>query len=238
MKAYKLFTAATLAVSMLLLSSCGGSDDNKTEAVNGDSATNISPASQEMPDLLAIKHKVVHFGKWKIAFDSHDSARQAAGLHSFVVARGLEDSNMVMIVMKMDDTAKAKQFVSSADLKTAMQKNGVAGKPEISMLNVEWIDMNASTAEPRVLVTHKVKDWAAWKTAFDNHKQLRTDNGLKEIMVGNSIEDANTVSISFAITDSAKAKTFMASKELKDHMSQSGVEGMPNRFMYRIVQKY
>jgi hypothetical protein len=238
MKAYKFFSAISLAAGMLLLSSCGGSDENNTEAVNADSATNTSTTTQEMPDLLAVKHKVVDFAKWKTSFDMHDSARKAAGMHIYVVARGVEDSNMVMIVTKMDDTAKAKQFISNPDLKTAMQKSGAVGKPEISMLNVEWMDMDASTTEPRVLVTHKVKDWAAWKTAFDNHKQLRADNGLKEVMLGNSLDDPNMVSISFAITDATKARAFMASKELKDHMAKSGVEGMPNRFMYKIVQKY
>ncbi len=238
MKTNKLFPAALLAAGMLILSSCGGNDDNNTEAVIADSTNNTAATPEKMPDLLAVKHKVADFAKWRMAFDGHDSARLAAGLHTYVIARGVEDSNTVMIVTKMDDTAKAKAFISNPDLKTAMQKSGATGKPEISMIHVDWMDMNAGTTENRVLVTHKVKDRAAWKTAFDNHRQLRTDNGIREILVGNSIDDPNMVTISFAITDPEKAKAFMASKELKDHMAQAGVEGAPTRFMYTIVQKY
>jgi hypothetical protein len=230
--------AIVFAAGILFLSACGSNDENDTETVNADSTTNTATAPEKMPDLLAVKHKVADFAKWRTGFDGHDSARQAAGLHTYVIARGVEDSNTVMIVTKMDDTAKARQFISNPELKTAMQKSGATGKPEISMLHVHWMDMNAGITEHRALVTHKVKDWATWKAAFDNHKQVRTDNGIREILVGNSMDDPNLVTISFAITDPEKAKAFMASKDLRDHMAKAGVQGAPTVFMYKIVQKY
>jgi hypothetical protein len=36
----------------------------------------------------------------------------------------------------------------------------------------------------------------------------------------------------------AKAKAFIASKDLKDKMTKAGVEGPPAFFFYKIVQKY
>jgi hypothetical protein len=64
------------------------------------------------------------------------------------------------------------------------------------------------------------------------------DAGLIDRVVGHSIGDNHMVTVVCAITDMAKAKAFMKSKDLKDRMAKSGVEGPPSIFFYNIVEKY
>jgi hypothetical protein len=90
----------------------------------------------------------------------------------------------------------------------------------------------------RLMVTHKAKDWDAWKKEFDDHKQARMDAGLIDRGLGHDIDDSHNVSIVFAVTDMQKAKAFIQSKDLKDKMDKAGVEGKPTFLFYNIVQRY
>ena len=87
-------------------------------------------------------------------------------------------------------------------------------------------------------MTHKVKDWDAWKKEFDQNKQLRVDGGLIDRGIGHAVDDNHKVSVVFAVTDKAKAKAFLQSKDLKDKMEKAGVEGKPVAFYYNIVKMY
>ena len=119
-----------------------------------------------------------------------------------------------------------------------MQKAGVIGKPSFTYLDVVMDDNSPIDQTARLMVTHKVKDWDAWKKVFDDHKQARMDAGLIDRGLGYSDGDNHMVSIVFAVTDMQKAKAFMNSKDLKDKMAKGGVEGPPTFFFYNIVQKY
>ncbi len=239
MKQFKFFSAITLVAGSLFFSSCNG-DEKKTDNVTvstDSSAVNKTEPPAKPGNLVIIKHKVANFAKWKTAYESHDSTRQAYGLHNYIVARGLKDSNMVMVVLKMDDTTKAKQFAALPDLKAAMQKGGVMGAPSFLYLDVQMLDTSAN-APTRVIVTHKVKDWEAWKKSFDSHKQTRLDAGMTDRAISYSVGDTHTVTVAFVINDMKKAEAFMASKDLKDKMAESGVTGPPDIFFYNVVQKY
>jgi len=161
-------------------------------------------------------------------------------LHNYVLARGLgNDSNTVMVALKMDDVSKAKAMAASPDLKEKMKQGGVTGVPTIYYEENVVTDTPAlAAATVRVMVTHKVKDWDAWKKEFDIHKQMRIDAGIIDRIVGHDVDNSHLVRIVFAITDMAKAKAFMDSKELKDKMAASGVEGPPTFFYYTIAKKY
>ncbi|HEY8747910.1 MAG TPA: hypothetical protein VIM11_08045 [Tepidisphaeraceae bacterium] len=87
-----------------------------------------------MPYVL-VKHRVADFGKWKPAFDSHITARKAAGLTDVHVLRDSGDPNTIILLMESADLAKAKAFAQSADLKEKMQTAGVVGQPDVMFLN-------------------------------------------------------------------------------------------------------
>jgi hypothetical protein len=244
MKQFKSLAAIPLLAAMFLISCNNSGDEKKTETTTGDSTTATktpeTPAAVKPWNSMVIIHKVANYAKWLPAYESHDSARMANGLHNYVLARGLgNDSNTVMVALKMDDAGKAKAMAGSAELKEKMKAGGVMGMPTI------YYEENIVTDTPtlaantvRVMVTHKVKDWDAWKKEFDSHKQMRMDAGITDRIVGHDVDDPHLVRIVFAVADMAKAKAFMESKELKDKMAAAGVEGAPAVFYYTIAKKY
>ena len=239
MKQFKFLSAVTFMAGSLFFSSCNG-DETKTDEtkVSSDTAAVTKVETPAKPgNILIIRQKVANYAKWKPVYDSHDSVRLAYGLHNNLVARGIKDSNMVMVVLQMDDAAKAKQFAALPDLKAAMQRGGVIGAPTFLYIDMQFRD-TSNSAPTRVIITHKVKDWDAWKKSFDSHKQARVDAGLTDRAIGYAVGDTHMVTVAFIIHDKQKAETFMSSKDLKDKMAEAGVEGAPDIFFYNVVQQY
>jgi hypothetical protein len=84
---------------------------------------------------MMIRHKVADFDQWKPVYEDHRPARQAAGLEDLHLWRNQNDPHDVVIVFTVSDTAKAKEFIGSADLKDAMLAAGVVGPPGMVMLS-------------------------------------------------------------------------------------------------------
>lgn len=242
MKQLKLLSSA--AIALLMLFSCNSGNDEKTTATTKTDTT-VTATTEKPPETPArpaltmlIKHKVSNFAKWFPAYESHDSVRLSYGLHNFVVARGIKDSNMVMVALRMDDTAKAKQFATNPSLKTAMQKGGVVGAPTFYYTENKWHDSTTDQSTTRVIIFHKVKDWEAWKKSFDGHKQARIDGGLTDRAISTFVDDPHMVSVVLVVNDMKKAQDFMNSKDLKDKMNEAGVEGAPDIFFYHVIKEY
>lgn len=79
---------------------------------------------------MFIKHRVADFGKWKPAFDEHEPARRQFGATAHSVHRDAADPNVVIVAFRVEDLARAREFVASEDLKAAMENAGVVGAPE------------------------------------------------------------------------------------------------------------
>jgi hypothetical protein len=243
MKQFRLLFMALLALTSLVLYSCGeGEDKTATDEASGDTtaATTVAPepAVAAAPGtFIIVKHKVKDYSKWKPAYDDHDSFRLANGVHSFLIGRGVQDANMIMVATKADDLEKAKAFGKSEDLKKAMEKSGVTGKPNIGIYTVPFL-RTAASSDLRVMSTFKVKDWDAWKTAFEAGKQLRLDNGLEDRGYGHDVDDNHNVMVVVSVLDSAKAVAYYKSDTLKERLQASGVTTKPDRFWYRVAQTY
>ncbi len=228
------------------LNSCngGGNKENTntdTTATDTTTASTVSGANTTITtpqNMLVVKHKVANFEKWKASYDEHDSVRLAYGIHSYVIGRGMQDSNMVLVALKTDDSAKAKAFVKDPSLKKAMQKGGVTGTPSISFVTMVFQDTATLSTDMRSLTTFTVKDWDAWQKAFEEGKQERLDNGITVRAYGYDPENNKKVTLATALTDTAKAFAYYKSDALKARRKASGVIGEPNRFLYRIVQRY
>jgi hypothetical protein len=74
----------------------------------------------------------------------------------------------------------------------------------------------------------KVKDYALWRTSYDAREKNRHSAGITNGRVFRRAEDPNDVVILQDVADVAKARTWMASDELKSAMETSGVVGKPN----------
>lgn len=236
------------AFTMLFLTSCGGGDEKKTSTDTTSSDTTAASAAPSTntiittpQNMMIVKHRVANFAKWKTSYDNHDSMRMASGVHSYVIGRGLQDSNMVLVAVKVDDMTKAKAFAKDRSLKEAMQKGGVKGTPSISFATMVFQDTAIISPDiPRSRTTFKVKDWSAWQQAFEaaDAKQERMDNGLTVRAYGHDVDDDHKVVLVTALVDTAKAFAYFKSDMLKKRRAASGVTGEPERFVYRVVQRY
>jgi hypothetical protein len=218
-------------------------DTSKTEneKVLEDTATLKTadfPAPSKNSRVLVIQHKVANFSNWKNLYDTNDSLRQLYGLHNYIIGRGINDTNIVVVFLKMDDMLKAKNLTTSAELKTRMQQGGVLDTPSFLYMEVIFNDSLFIDQTARIMVTHKVKECNAWKKIYDNQKPERMKAGLIDRGIGYSLDDKNLVGIVLAVTDFKKASAYGNSPDLKDKMMVAGVIEPPTFFYYNIVQKY
>ncbi|MBN8855293.1 MAG: hypothetical protein BGO55_24195 [Sphingobacteriales bacterium 50-39] len=245
MKLFRFSNSLFYTGVVILLSSCGSGSNEKTTATDTTAANDSAAKAQVVntiittpQNMVVVTHKVANYAKWLVAYEAHDSARLASGLHSYVIGRGLEDSNMVMVALKVDDTAKAKAFEKSPGLKQAMQKAGVLGAPTISLTTNTWQDTATIGPVIRSMTSMTVKDWDAFVKGFEDGKQIRTDNGIMDRVVGHDLNDNKKVFVVTALTDTAKAFAYYKSDELKKRRAAAGVIGEPTRFLFRIAKKY
>ena len=239
------------AAMVLFLISCGGGGSKEEKAsqdstvTTGDSTGTTTAAAPSVntiittPENMVIAtHKVANFAKWLPAYEAHDSLRLANGLHSYVIGRGLTDTNMVLVALKADDISKAKAFAKSSDLKKAMQKGGVIGAPVMSFITATWQDTAHIDATLRSRTTFTVKDWDTWLKNFEAGKQERIDNGIAERVISHDVDNPKKISLVTAVLDTAKAFAFYKSDALKKRREAGGVVGEPARFLFRIVKRY
>ncbi len=183
---------------------------------------------------MVVKHPVKDFNAWKPHFMAHDSVRLAYGLHTIGVGRGIQDTNTVGIVMRVDDIQKAKAFASMPELKAVMDSAGVTGPPTIDYIHVVRNDSSKIEQMDRVMVSHHVKDFGAWLKVFDTEgPATRASFGMIDRALGRGVDDTNMVYMVFAITDMAKAQARSQSEELKKLMEEAGVDSPPNIWAYK-----
>ena len=230
---------------VFLLASCAGSESEKKTST--DSTTVDSSAAVVTPkittittpeNMMVVKAKVSNYAKWKTSYDAHDSARLVNGMHSYVIGRGLQDSNMILVAVKVDDMAKAKAFAKDPGLKKAMQKGGVTGTPSFAFVTMTFQDTALVASDIRARTTFTVKDWGAWQKAFEEAKQERLDNGIAVRAFGHDADDDKKVVLVTVLMDTTKAYAYYKSDMLKKRRAASGVIGEPDRFLYRVVQRY
>lgn len=83
---------------------------------------------------ILVHHTVSDFTKWKAGYDSHLPARTEAGVKEVKVLQGNDNPNEVVALFEVEDVAKAKAFISSDELRTAMREFGVVSTPEFTFL--------------------------------------------------------------------------------------------------------
>jgi hypothetical protein len=249
MKQSKFNALLFCAAIAFFLISCGGGASEKTPATDSSAtisaptvATAAAPATNTIvtspQNMMIVTHKVANFTKWMASYDAHDSMRLASGIHNYVIGRGVQDSNMIMVAVKIDDVAKAKTFAKDPGLKQAMQKGGVIGAPSMSFITATWQDTVIIPSKMRSRTMLAVKDWDAWQKSFEDGQQERIDNGITVRVISHDVDDNKKVSLVTAITDTAKAFAYYKSDALKKRREASGVIGEPVRFLFQVVKRY
>jgi len=85
---------------------------------------------------IIVHSKVEDYAKWRSVFDENAEVRKANGATgNNRVFRSVDDPNALAVILEWENTEKAKQFAESDEIKAAMQKAGVAGKPDIHFVD-------------------------------------------------------------------------------------------------------
>lgn len=245
MKQFRLVYLLLCVAIPFFFISCGGGGSEKK--ISADSTAADSTKAAVIPkttiittpqNIMVVTHKVSNFAKWQTSYDAHDSFRLVNGIHSYVIGRGAQDSNMVLVAVKVDDMAKAKSFAKDPSLKKAMQKGGVIGVPSFAFITMTFQDTAVISSNLRSRTSFTVKDWNAWQKSFQEGEQERLDNGITVRAFGHVADDDKKVVLVTAIIDTAKAYAYWKSDMLKQRISASGVVGGPERFLYKVVKRY
>src|SRR5262245_20319421 len=81
--------------------------------------------------IMIIHHVVKEYCIWRAAYDAHEQCRVSAGITNGRIFRGVEDSNDLILLFDFRKVAVARTWSVSADLKSAMARAGVSGRPAI-----------------------------------------------------------------------------------------------------------
>ena len=95
---------------------------------------------------VLVRHKVEDYNNWRAVFDDALMMRRNAGELSFRVFRNYEDANEVSVLCDFDSFDQARKFLTSPELKKAMQAAGVAEAPHIEYLH-ETVSMRRTSAD-------------------------------------------------------------------------------------------
>lgn len=79
-----------------------------------------------------------------------------------------------------------------------------------------------------VMVRHRVADFGDWKLVYDAHAPARTKAGLKELYLFRNMGNPDEIVLLFSADDLGRAKTFVASEDLREAMKQAGVTDKPD----------
>jgi hypothetical protein len=80
---------------------------------------------------MFVKHHVSHYDKWREVYDAFEPVRKTHGVDKQKVYRSVDDPNDVTVLHRFPTAKAAFEFAESEELKLAMQKAGVVGKPAI-----------------------------------------------------------------------------------------------------------
>jgi hypothetical protein len=96
-------------------------------------AANAQPTTAAEARLF-VRHEVNDYTAWRKAYNEFNATRWKLGVTNQGVYRTVENGNDIIV----KSVEQAKAFVSSPDLKAAMDKAGVKGSPQI------WITTKAA----------------------------------------------------------------------------------------------
>lgn len=78
-----------------------------------------------------------------------------------------------------------------------------------------------------MIMQSKIRDYTAWRPAYDAHESSRTGAGITNGRVYRKPEDANDLVLLFDVADVSKARAWTVGEELKEVMNNAGVLGAP-----------
>jgi hypothetical protein len=87
-----------------------------------------------VPHVL-VHQRITEFERWKEVFDRLGPARVAASCRATTVFRNREDPHEVVVLLDVDDLARVREHIGSAELRRAWQEAGVTDPGTRSVLD-------------------------------------------------------------------------------------------------------
>jgi len=84
---------------------------------------------------MFVRHTVSNYDTWRKAYDEFASIQNAKGVTSQAVYQAIDNPNDITVTHEFASVQVAQAFVSSDELKMAMQNAGVMGAPTIWFTN-------------------------------------------------------------------------------------------------------
>ena len=84
---------------------------------------------------LFVRHQVADFSAWRKVYDGLDPVRKAMGVTGAGVYQLDGNENDITVYHEFPTIAAAKAFAASDELKSAMQRAGVQGPPDLWFTN-------------------------------------------------------------------------------------------------------
>ena len=230
-----------LVLIVALLFACNNGPAKEEQ--KADTTAAVAPAPAEVKPafvpfkVVVVQHKVKNFGKAEEEYFNRDSLRLTYGITHFVIGRDLKDTNTVFVIDRIQDVEKAKAFYKLPGAKETMKKAGVMSPPGFTFAEFVTGNDNPIQFLDGMAITHHVKDFGTWMKAFDAEgDSARRANGLITRGIARNLDDSNTVSILFEVSDMAKAKARSSSPELKKIMTDAGVDSPPTVRWYKLIK--
>lgn len=111
---------------------------------------------------------------------------------------------------------------------SACQNSKKESKEGVESASMTSIDRDVKTAETAVTVSHVVKDYDAWLTAFNAHDSVRQASGILETNVYRGVTDSMMVTITAYTKGHDQARAFFSMPELQAAMDSAGVISKPD----------
>jgi hypothetical protein len=91
-----------------------------------------------MSALLIVQHPVQDYAAWRAVYDGPQVSglHQKYGVSNTRVARGVQDSNDVVVTHELASASDAETFAADPGLKEAMDSAGVTGAPRIEIFEL------------------------------------------------------------------------------------------------------
>jgi quinol monooxygenase YgiN len=87
--------------------------------------------------------------------------------------------------------------------------------------------METTNTTAAAVITHRVRDYGAWRKSFDAHTPARKQAGIVGHHVNRAADDPNTLSVYLAARSEDALRAFATSPSIKDAMRSAGVVGEP-----------
>ncbi len=178
---------------------------------------------------LVIHHRVRDYDVWKAVFDEQEGVRRGHGQIEHRLYRYPGDPNGVAIHNDFPSGDAARGLLADTSLKEAMARGGVEGEPGSGFLAlVERKTYSEAPNDPLILVIHhRVEDYAAWKSVFDENEDLRRSHGGTEHRLYQDPYEFNRVVIHIDFPSEKAALGFRDDPSLGQTMARAGVVGEP-----------